>query len=441
MYRKLLFTFVMAVMLCSQAFPQSDASAAHRADWFREARFGMFVHWGLYSILGGTYNGHTMPDKSFPNGNSWYAEWIQQRLEVPPAEYRKLVQQFNPVHFDADKWISEAAMAGMKYFVITAKHHDGFALWDSKVSTYDLGSTPCKRDLLGELAKACRKYGLKFGFYYSHWQDWEYPGGAWPSFSKVKVTSEAFDQYWHKKCLPQVKELIERYHPDLFWFDTWGDDIEKIHITPERRDELIGMIRKLSPQCLINGRILYSNPGDDIDFLEMGDNSYPDKLLEKPWQTPATMVHSWGWHANDHAWKPANEMLGFLMSNISKGGNYLLNIGPRPDGIIPVAAIGRLRQMGGWLIANSEAVYGAGPVKMPSPAGVVLTQKKDVIYATILRPQPENQVELGIPVEKITSCSILDTALPVKFEGTGNGVKLRVPEGEGIRVVRINIRP
>ncbi|HMR85805.1 MAG TPA: alpha-L-fucosidase, partial [Niabella sp.] len=245
------------------AFTKTHAqtvTAANRADWFKEARFGMFIHWGLYSILGGTYNGHTLPDESFENGNSWYAEWIQPRLEVPRDVYRALVKQFDPLKFDADSWIKEARDAGMKYFVITAKHHDGFALWDSKVSTYDIGSTPYKKDILGELARACKKYGLKYGFYYSHCEDWDHPGGATPSWTAQKSDAQ-FEQYWNEKCLPQVTELIQRYRPDLFWFDTWGDKQEKIFISDKRRDQLIALIRKKSPKTLINGRISWLNPG------------------------------------------------------------------------------------------------------------------------------------------------------------------------------------
>ncbi len=420
-------------------------TAANRANWFKEARFGMFVHWGLYSILGGSYNGHTMPDKSFKNGNSWYAEWIQQRLEVPQTEYRALVKQFNPVNFDADSWIREARDAGMKYFVITSKHHDGFALWDSKVSTYDIGSTPYKKDLLGDLAKACKKYGLKYGFYYSHCEDWDHPGGATPSWT-VQKTNAQFELYWNEKCLPQVKELIERYSPDLFWFDTWGDEQEKIFISDKRRDQLIAMIRKLSPKTLINGRISWLNPGNDINFLEMMDNDYPSELLQRPWQTPATMVHSWGWHAKDYNWKTAKEMIGYLVNNVSKGGNYLLNIGPKGDGSVPPMAIRRLREMGGWMVTNGEAVYGTQPAVLQAPENIRLTQKQvngnTVIYAAIVKPLPGKDLVLPVEYSKVISCKMLDTHMPISYQNSKGNTSFVLPDKiasteDGVQVLKI----
>ena len=446
LYKK---NIALAVLLmAATATNAQTVTAANRADWFKEAKFGMFIHWGLYSILGGSYNGHTMPDSSFKEGHSWYAEWIQPRLEVPADVYQALAKTFDPVKFDADAWIREAKNAGMKYFVITSKHHDGFALWDSKVSTYDIGSTPYKKDLLGALAKACKKYGLKYGFYYSHNQDWEHPGGATPHWTPRKTDAQ-FETYWREKCLPQVTELIQRYSPDLFWFDTWGDEQEKIFISDKRRDELIALIRKLSPKTLINGRISWLNPGNDIDFLEMMDNDYPSTLQKRPWQTPATMVHSWGWHAKDYNWKTASEMIGYLVNNTSKGGNYLLNIGPKPDGTFPPMAVRRLREMGGWMFANGDAIYGAKPVLLKAPKEVCLTQKtvdgKKMMYASIVKPFPGKVLNLPLDFTKIISCKMLDTEMPLKYESAGSAVNISLPEHiasmqDGVQVIQIEMK-
>ncbi|MCH5600648.1 alpha-L-fucosidase [Niabella ginsengisoli] len=439
---------LVMLLITATAAKAQTITQANRADWFKEAKFGMFIHWGLYSVLGGTYNGHTLPDKSFKNGESWYAEWIQQRLEVPEKEYRALVKQFNHVNFDADAWIKEAKNAGMKYFVITSKHHDGFALWDSKVSTYDIASTPYKKDILGELAKACKKYGLKYGFYYSHCEDWEHPGGATPHWTPQKTDAQ-FEKYWREKCLPQVTELIQRYSPDLFWFDTWGDEQEKIFISDKRRDELIALIRKQSPKTLINGRISWLNPGNDIDFLEMMDNDYPSELQHRPWQTPATMVHSWGWHAKDYNWKTAAEMIGYLVNNVSKGGNYLLNIGPKPDGTFPPMAIRRLREMGAWMVTNSDAVYGAKPLVLKVPKEICLTQKtingKQIIYASIINPLAGNKLSLPLDFSKIASCSMFDTQMPLKYEGAASDVTISLPENiaamrDEVQVIQIEMK-
>lgn len=396
-----------------------------KVEWFKEAKFGMFIHWGLYSILEGTYNGHTMPDTTFPQGNSWYAEWIKPRLEVPDDYYNGLINEFNPVNYDPDSWVREAANAGMKYLVITSKHHDGFALWDSDVSDFDIMNTPYKKDLIAPLVAACKKYGLKYGFYYSHWQDWEDPDGAMPYWYPWRP-DEDFEKYWQRKSLPQVKELIEKFDPDLLWFDTWD---WKTHITPERRDELIRLVRSLSDKCLINGRICYDNPGDNIDFLEMHDNSYPKEMLSKPWQTPATMQNSWAYHGKDYNWKPATRMLRYLVNNTSMGGNYLLNVGPKADGTLPAPAIRRLREMGAWLGANGEAVYGAVPssLKVDDP-DVYLTEKQEgdkrFLYVFIA----EAKSSVTIPSVLSKGVSSLETGQPLECVSADGATKVSLPE-------------
>ena len=396
-----------------------------KVEWFKDAKFGMFMHWGLYSILEGTYNGHTMPDTTFPQGNTWYAEWIKPRLEVPDDYYNGLIHEFNPVKYDPDSWVREAKNAGMKYLVITAKHHDGFALWDSDVSDFDIAATPYKKDLLAPLVEACKKYGLKYGFYYSHWQDWEDPDGALPFWYPWRP-DEDFEKYWQRKSLPQVKELIEKYDPDLLWFDTWGGDN---HITPERRDELIRMVRTYSDKCLINGRICFSDPGENIDFLEMHDNSYPKEMLDKPWQTPATMQNSWAYHSKDYNWKPATRMLRYLVSNTSMGGNYLLNVGPKADGTLPAPAVRRLREMGAWLGANGEAVYGTKPSSLRVDDGdVYLTEKtagdEKNLYVFITAPRSY----VTIPSDKLKECSVLETGEPLCIAGENGCTEVRIPE-------------
>lgn len=396
-----------------------------KVEWFKEAKFGMFIHWGLYSILEGTYNGHTMPDTTFPQGNSWYAEWIKPRLEVPDDYYNGLINEFNPVNYDPDFWVREAANAGMKYLVITSKHHDGFALWDSDVSDFDIMNTPYKKDLIAPLVAACKKYGLKYGFYYSHWQDWEDPDGAMPYWYPWRP-DEDFEKYWQRKSLPQVKELIEKFDPDLLWFDTWD---WKTHITPERRDELIRLVRSLSDKCLINGRICYDNPGDNIDFLEMHDNSYPKEMLSKPWQTPATMQNSWAYHGKDYNWKPSSRMLRYLVNNTSMGGNYLLNVGPKADGTLPAPAIRRLREMGAWLGANGEAVYGAVPsgFKVDDP-DVYLTEKQEgdkrFLYVFIA----EAKASVTIPSMLSKGVSSLETGQPLEVSTAGGQTVINLPE-------------
>ncbi|MGM9708310.1 MAG: alpha-L-fucosidase [Prevotella sp.] len=411
-----------------------------KAEWFREAKFGMFIHWGLYSILEGTYNGHTMPDKSFKNGDNWYAEWIQTRLEIPAKEYQAIKDRFNPTGYNAEQWVLDAKNAGIRYIVITAKHHDGFALWDSKVSDYDIMSTPYKKDLLQQLVDACKKHGMKYGFYYSHWQDWEDPNGALPNWQYVRPDKE-FEKYWQKKALPQVKELLVKYDPDLLWFDTWDEDC---HITAQRRDELIRLIRKHSDKCLINGRICYNDPGENIDFLEMHDNSYPNSIMNRPWQAPATMQESWGYHAKDFNWKSADKMLGYLVYSTSRGGNYLLNVGPKADGTFPIQAQRRLREMGAWMLANGEAVYGAKPIRIDTPEGVYLSQKtlngKHYLYISLTKPMRQ----LTLCVNGKGQCQVLETGRPVSYTNHGDAVCIDIPHDlfndSSIQVLKLEIR-
>ncbi len=339
---------------------------ASERNWMAHTRFGMFVHFGLYSIPAGVWQGEEM-------GRNHYAEWIRTQWRwpqpdggIPQKDYNSLLTKFNPSQFDADEWIRLASEAGMRYFVITTKHHDGFALWDSAVSEYDVAATPFGvggRDPLGELASACRKYGVKLGFYYSHWQDWEHPGGALPPWPEIEgdpplkqPTDRNFGEYWEGKCLPQVAELIERYQPDMFWFDSWGQGA-KNQVTAARRDQLIRLIRDRAPNCMINGRIAAHDP-TGADFISMGDNQFPDagNAPKVPWETPGTMNHAWGYHRLDFRWRPFDHLLNALITNAHHGGAITLNVGPLPDGSFQQAAKRRLKEFAAWMAINESAL-------------------------------------------------------------------------------------
>jgi alpha-L-fucosidase len=335
------------------------------ANWMMHTRFGMFIHFGLYSLPAGVWRGEEM-------GRNHYSEWIRAQWGWPRpegiarADYDTLLARFNPGCFDAEEWIGMAARAGMRYFVITAKHHDGFALWHSDVSDYDLGATPfgaTGRDLLGELAAACRRHGVKFGFYYSHWQDWEHPGGARPPWPEAagdppltQPDDAAFERYWREKCLAQIAELIERYQPVMFWFDTWGQGARH-QITAARRDQLIALIRERAPACMINGRIAAHDPAG-ADFISMGDNQFPNAAdaPKVPWETPATMNHAWGYHRLDFSWRSFGRLLDSLITNAHYGGAITLNVGPMGDGSFQQAAKRRLREFAAWMEINESAL-------------------------------------------------------------------------------------
>jgi alpha-L-fucosidase len=323
--------------------PESDQAKQGRLAWFREAKYGLFIHWGLYAIPGGQWKGERVPG---------IGEWIMFRAKVPVPEYEKLAQSFNPVKFDADAWVALAKDAGMKYMVITSKHHDGFALFDSKVSRYDVvDATPFKRDVLRELAAACAKQGMPLGFYYSQAQDWHDPNGAGNTWDYGPDEKKDFDKYLRGKAEPQVRELLTGYGPvALVWFDT------PRMMNAERAQRFTDIVRTLQPKTLIDGRL-----GAGGDYVTTGDNVIPGEAQAKAWEVPATLNHTWGYRTDDHDWKSPGDVTFKLVDIVSKGGNYLLNVGPMADGVIPQSSQDVLRAVGRWLKLNGEAVYGAGP--------------------------------------------------------------------------------
>jgi alpha-L-fucosidase len=320
-----------------------------RLSWFREAKFGMFIHWGLYAIPAGEWQGRRIPG---------IGEWIMNRAKIPVREYEKLAAQFNPVKFDPDAWVQLAQDAGMKYMVITSKHHDGFALFGSKVSSYNaVDATPFKRDILKELSDACAKRGMRLGFYYSQSQDWHEPNGAgndWDFGPDIVDGKERknYDQYLREKAEPQVRELLTGYGKvALIWFDT-----PRMMNVGDRAKRFTDIVRSLQPDTLIDGRL-----GAAGDYVSTGDNVVPSGTQTEAWEVPATINHTWGYRKDDTDWKSPGEIVFKLVDIVSKGGNYLLNVGPMADGVIPQASQDNLRSVGRWLKVNGDAVYGAGP--------------------------------------------------------------------------------
>ena len=326
-----------------------DPAREKRLEWFRDAKYGMFIHWGLYAIPAGEWNGK----RSLGLG-----EWIMNRSRVPVAEYEQLASRFNPVKFNADEWVQLAQDAGMKYIVITSKHHDGFAMFKSAVSRYNVvDATPFKRDVLKELADACAKRGMRLGFYYSQSQDWHEKNGAGNTWDfgpdtapDGKTELKQYDEYLRGKAEPQVKELLTHYGPvALIWFDT------PRMMTPARGQRFADIVRQAQPNTLIDGRL-----GTEGDYKSTGDNVIPPEASADAWETPATINDTWGFRKDDTNWKSPAQIAFKLIDIVSKGGNYLLNVGPTAEGIIPPASADVLRTVGRWLKVNGEAVYGAG---------------------------------------------------------------------------------
>ena len=310
--------------------------------WWREAKFGLFIHWGLYALLAGEYNGIRTDN---------IAEWIMHDLRIPREEYEKLARDFHPSHFDADKIVRMARDAGMKYVVFTAKHHEGFAMFRSEADRFNAAeATPWGRDPARELRKACDRYGLRLCFYYAQAQDWHHPDGI---EENVPDEGKDFRKYLDEKCIPQVTELLTNYGEiGLIWFDT------PMSMTREQSEELRALVKRLQPDCLISGRI-----GNGLgDYMTTGDNFIPLLTYPGDFEVPATLNDTWGFNRFDHRWKSPEKLLRNLVKVISRGGNFLLNVGPDAEGGVPEQSVRVLSVLGDFLKKNGESIYGTQPV-------------------------------------------------------------------------------
>jgi len=352
---------IVLILVSISLFAKSQTQTNERAKWFTEARFGMFIHWGIYSGAEGYWKGEKLR-----NDND-YAEWIMYRNRIEKNEYVTLLDRFNWNEIDPEKWVLLAKNSGMKYVTLTAKHHDGFALWNSQLGNYDLGDyTNPKRDIVKELADACKKHGLKLGLYYSHWVDWEHKYG-WDHTREVYgINADEYDIYWQEKVIPQMTELLTNYGKiSMIWFDMWIHHSRTV-VTQTQLLQLKKLIRKFQPKCLINSRLGLSIKEDpDIDYKTLGDNQLGNKKEDFPWQSPATVAHSWGFHSGDSQWKSTSTLLKSLIGNTSLNGNFMLNIGPRANGNVPYEIKQRMLEMGHWLKINGEAIYGAEAFDLP----------------------------------------------------------------------------
>jgi alpha-L-fucosidase len=407
--------------------------------WFHDAKFGLFIHFGLYAIPAGEWKGKKM-------GRNHYAEWIRYQWNYPQPggisrkDYDTLIPQFNPTAFDAELIIREAAAAGMKYMVLVTKHHDGFALWHSAVSSYSMDATPSKRDLVAEMTAACRRHGMKVGFYYSHWLDWEHPGGGLPPWPEIKTdppiqqpSDEMYEKYWTEKCLPQVKELIDGYTPDLLWFDSWGDRTES-QLTKSRLDRLVDLVRTRGQEILINSRI---GPSEQFDFQSTDDNAFPNKKLNYLWETSGTMNHSWGYNKFDFDYRTPKFLLRSLVDNISRNGNFQLNIGPRGDGSLPPAVLRRLRELAAWTSINHEAIYGTRPVDTDEPAWGRIVQKTGKVYLHVYDAPVDGKLVLPKDLPAFSNAMMLETEETLAIEPSAAGAILHL--GKSIPDDRITV--
>ncbi len=344
---------------------ETDEERDVRLQWWREGKFGMFVHWGVYSTTGGLYKGQKLPNS---------AEWMMCRGRIPIAEYEEYAGMFNPTEFDADEFVGLAKQAGMKYLVITAKHHDGFSMFGSKCNPYNVvEATPFGRDIMRELADACQKQGIRFGFYYSQAQDWHHPGGFGNNWDKT-IERVSSDKYVMEKAVPEVKQLLTEYGPiGIFWWDTprkmSKDSFDALH-----------SLTDLQTDVITNDRLGEDYPGDYKTFERKIPNQGP---VGKDWEVCMPISGSWGYKIGDDKFKSAETLIRNLIDISHKGGNYLLNVSPTGDGTLLPQAVERLEIIGKWMEVNGESIYGTTGSPFPSlPWG--RCTKKQVEDGTLL---------------------------------------------------------
>ncbi|MCK9412891.1 MAG: alpha-L-fucosidase [Prolixibacteraceae bacterium] len=475
--RSIVLTIICMVVL-NHAFSQGRDGL--KEDWermhgtknsifkdYNDLKFGMFIHWGVYSKLGGVWKGEKIVSETHGN-QATLGEWVMYCAHIPRAEYREVAKTFNPVGFNADKWVKLAREAGMRYIVVMPKHHDGFAMYHSEVTDYNIYDiTPFKRDPMEEIYNACKKYDIRMGIYYSHSIDWMDGGDAGISQAKranpqMKDTLAAnnwdpspvsYRDYIENKAKPQMRELLTKF-PGLI--EIWYDFPR--YMNREQSFEFYKLAYQYQPLCLINSRV-----GNDLgDMLTAGDNEIPTVVngQYKTWETPGTINNTWGYKSYDNDWKSLNEMLFWIAEIASKGGNYLLNVGPDGNGVIPEESVKILKEIGVWMEVNGEAIYGTnrwatakeGPtsVEMKSTGSrkengfnciftssdFWYTTKGNSVYVISLVSPEKNKVSVQSLFnyrQQIKGIKLLGSPVSLKWEASGDKVNITLSPGSNAK--------
>jgi alpha-L-fucosidase len=442
MKKNILLIFWSLLFLQTTFAQETTEVRDKRMRWWREARFGMFIHWGPYAVLGGVYHGHEQKRGG--------AEWIMNRCKIPVEEYQQAAATFNPVNYDPESWVLLAKEAGMKYIVITAKHHDGFAMFKSNASKFNIADfTPYKKDVLAALAKACKKQKMKLGFYYSQAQDWNNPGGAvarklasegWDNPDSARIDSfsasnnghwdpaqitSTMDEYMQRVAIPQVKELMTNYgEVAVLWWDT------PTNMTDENATKLQTLL-KLQPNIITNDRLKRPNfPGDtgtpEQKIPKLGE------LDGKDWETCMTMNGTWGYRTNDDKWKSPETLIHNLCDIASKGGNYLLNVGPDALGQIPQPSIDRLKAVGAWMKINSEAIYATKASPLGNLPWGRCTQKeqngKTILYFSVFDWPKDGKLIVPGLNRTAEIATLLANGKSLSTKSGAEGMEITVPE-------------
>lgn len=383
---------------------KSMESRDQRLQWYREAKFGMFVHWGVYARLAGEWKGEIAPG---------YSEHILRTLKIPLSVYAsEVAANFNPVEFDADEWIRLCKAAGMRYFVITAKHHDGFAMWPSDVNEWDIDdASPFDRDPLAELRDACRKHGIHFGFYYSQAQDWAHPGGQrntwdypdnpgddrfWYDKPEFAAHVKKSEQYIVEKSIPQMLEIIERYQPEIIWFDTssW--------VPLYQNKMVLQAMREAGPEIVVSSRI-GGDLGDYQSTTDQPDDFQQYQRQYDTWEGIPTTNLSYGYHRLDKTHKPASFFIELLAKGVERGGNLLMNIGPMGDGRIDPTDVEILEGIGKWMDVNGESIYGTTHTPLAPQSFGHVSRKGNFLYLHVTRWPVDGKLVLSgldTPIER-----------------------------------------
>jgi alpha-L-fucosidase len=383
-----------------------------RIVWWRDARFGMFIHWGIYSLPGGEWKGKKVDG---------YAEHLMRKEKIPRAEYLELAHHFNSVKFNADAWVKMAKQAGMRYLIITAKHHDGFAMYNSKVSDYNIvRQTSWQHDPMVDLAAACKKYGLKFGFYYSHAFDWEHPdapGNDWDYKNPGGDLNLFGGRDWYdlhpellpkavkyvdEKAIPQIKELLTMYHPDILWFDT----PQKLPLSENIR--ILKAIRETDPNVVVNGRL--ARGGNNLmmgDYKNTADRPAEFFPVTGDWEAIPTTNESYGYSKYDKRHKPVGFFIQLLARAASRGGNLLMNIGPMGDGEFAPEDKNILSGIAAWMDKNSASIYQTTKTPLPFQSWGVSTVKANLLYMHVFNWPADGNLVVGGLKSNITRAYLL----------------------------------
>lgn len=439
MKKGLLYFIAFLLLFSARLSAQQSTAQDQKMAWWREARFGMFIHWGPYALWGGEYHGHQQRVGG--------TEWIMNRCKIPVKEYQEMTRKFNPTDYNPEEWVRLAKETGMKYIVITTKHHDGFAMFKSKASKYNMVDfTPYGKDVIDALAKACRKYDMKLGFYYSQRQDWNNPGGAtnrrpmsqgWANPDSVTIDAytlahqgswdpaqqtRTFNEYVDNVAIPQVKELLTNYGDiAVFFWDTPSG------MTKADAKKFADVLKDY-PNIIHNDRMGggfngdYKTPEQMVPTVEQLDGT--------DWETCMTLNNSWGYRKSGNIWKSSKQLITTLIDIASKGGNFLLNVGPDPLGNIPQENIERMKVMGEWMKKYGASIYGTERCKVNKPEWGYCTQKitgnRTHVYLHVLNWPQNGKLHFALK-EQASAARLLHNGKELKFENLSDGIHIVVP--------------